>query len=266
MATSRISVLLVAGLLAFAFSNQAAAVSVKGEPVKVTAKVTESIQWRSSDFPTDGVITLGFKDLAPERILKLQQQNADDSQVKRLQIGISRNVSSEALHGAMPALKWQVLASGAKVARIEITSPDAFGLRVGVRTAGLVEGTELRFSGSDNPNEVIAKVNGTETKRLADNKNVYWTPGTDGQTQYIEIYLPKGVRATPVRFDVVSVSHLLINTKESFINNTKASGSCNVDVVCSIAALGVNFVNAKNAVAHIRFIAPAPTPSDPNAT
>ncbi len=254
MAPSRISLFLATGLMALAFSHQAAAIRVKGEPVKATAKVSAPLSWRSSTFPADGVTKLGFKDLAPERIVKLQRFNNDTSRVKPLQIGIDREANSDAQFDAMPNLKWQVLKSGAKVARVEITSPDAFGVRVGVRTAGLPVGSELRFSGSDEPNQIIAKVDGSETKRLVDRKNIYWTPGTDGQTQIVEIYLPKGMLAAPVRFDVAAVSHLLINSKESFINNTKVSGTCNVDVVCSTATLGANFVNAKNAVAHIRFV------------
>lgn len=254
MSASRISVFLASSLLALAFSHQAAAIRVKGEPVKATAKATAPLTWRSHTFPANGVIKLGFKDLAPERIARLQRFNSDDSKIKPLQIGISRAARNEALQITTPELKWQVLKTGAKVARIEITSPDAFGLRVGVRASGLAEGSELRFSGSDFPDQVIARVDGSETRRLADEKSVYWTPGTDGQTQIVEIYLPKGALAAPVRFEVAEVSHLLINSKESFVNNTKLSGSCNVNVACSVAALGPNFVNAKNSVAHIRFV------------
>lgn len=235
-----------------AFSHSAAAVRVKGEASKATTKASAPHVWRSGSFPASGVTKIGFKDLAPERIVKLQKHNDDDSRIKPLQIGIGREASSDALN-EMPALKWQLLKSGAKVARVEITSPDAFGIRAGVRTAGLVEGSELRFSGSDAANQIIAKVGGSETKRLVDDRNIYWTPPTDGQTQFVEIYLPKGALAVPVRFDVVAVSHLLVNTRESLVNNNKLSGSCNVNVVCSAAALGANFVNAENSVAHIRF-------------
>jgi len=139
------------------------------------------LTWRSKNFPADGGAKLGLKSLAPGRIAKLHRDNSSDNKLKPLQIGIGRDVAGEKLQ-AMPSLKWQVLANGAKVSRIEITSPDAFGLRVGIRTAGLVEGSELRFSGSDAPNQIIALAAGEETKRLVDDRNVYWTPGTDGET------------------------------------------------------------------------------------
>ncbi len=243
--------------MAFAFSHSALAVRVKGEPTRAAAKASEPLAWRSNNFPATGASKIAFKDLAPERIAKLQAHNDDKSRIKPMQIGIGRQASSDALN-EMPSLKWQVLKSGAKVARVEITSPDAFGVRAGVRTAGLVAGSELRFSGSDAAQQIIAKVEGSETKRLVDNKNIYWTPGTDGQTQYVEIYLPKGALAAQVRFDVVAVSHLLVNSRESFINNTKLSGSCNVNVKCRTDALAgaaqTNFINAENAVAHIRFV------------
>jgi lysyl endopeptidase len=262
MASSRLSLFLVSGLLALAFSQPAMAVRVKGEPSKAATKAAAPITWRSNSFPANGVAKIGFKDLAAERIVKLQKHNDDDSRIKPMQIGIGREASSDALN-EMPALKWQVLKSGAKVARVEITSPDAFGVRAGVRTAGLVEGSELRFSGSDASDQIIAKVGGSETKRLVDDRNIYWTPGTDGQTQFVEIYLPKGALAAPVRFDVVAVSHLLVNSRESLINNNKLSGSCNVNVKCRTDALAgaaqTNFVNAENAVAHIRFVVGAST-------
>jgi lysyl endopeptidase len=266
MARSYTSTVLVAGLMALAFSQSSLAISVKGEPARANAKAAAPLAWQSNTFPVSGVTKFGFKELPAEKIAKLQRQNNDDSKIKALQIGIGRDANSDGLIDTMPNLKWQVLKSGAKVARMEITSPDAFGLRVGIRTAGLPAGSEIRFAGSDNPNQVIAKVDGTETKRLTDNKNVYWTPGTDGQTQIIEIYLPKGALAAPVRVDVASVSHVLISSKESFVNNTKLSGSCNVNVACSTGTLGQNFINAKNAVAHLRFVAPDPNNPGQNGT
>ena len=259
MASSRNALLLAAGLLAFTFSHQAAAVRVKGEPTKATTKSVTVLSFRSNNFPADGVAKLGLSQLAPERIAKLHRDNRDDSKMKPLQIGIGRDVAREKLQ-AMPNLKWQVLSSGAKVSRIEITSPDAFGLRVGIRTAGLVAGSELRFSGSDAPGQVIALATGEETKRLIDTKNSYWTPGTDGETQIIEIYLPKGALAARVRIDVIGVSHLLTNAKESFIiPKGVAEQACMVNVVCRAATLGANFVNAENSVARITFVEGAST-------
>lgn len=255
MAPSRLSLILASGLLALAFSHQAAAIRVKGEPTKATTtKSATALTWRSNNFPADGVAKLGLKTLAPERIAKLHSDNRNDSKIKPLQIGIGRDVALEKLQ-AMPSLKWQVLGNGAKVSRIEITSPDAFGLRVGIRTAGLVAGSELRFSGSDAPNQIIALAPGDETIRLVDTKNVYWTPGTDGETQIIEIYLPKGALAAPVRVDVTAVSHLLTNAKESFIiQKGAAEQTCMLNVICRSAELGANFVNAENSVARITFV------------
>ena len=258
MASSRLSIILASGLLALAFSHQASAVRVKGEPTKATTKSITALSFRSNNFPADGVAKLGLSQLAPERIAKLHSDNRDDSKMKPLQIGIGRDVTREKLQ-AMPNLKWQILSNGAKVSRVEITSPDAFGLRVGIRTAGLVAGSELRFSGSDAPNQVIALATGEETKRLIDIKNSYWTPGTDGETQIIEIYLPKGALAAQVRIDVTGVSHLLTNAKESFIIKGVPEQSCMLNVACRTAELGANFVNAENSVARITFVSGAST-------
>ena len=252
MLCSRIPALFVAGLLALAFSHQAAAVKVKGEPTKATAKSAIAKEWRSANFPANGVAKLGMTPLAPARIAQLHRNNADDKKIKALQIGIGRDVARESLM-PMSSLKWQLLSNGAKVSRLEINSPDAFGLRVGIRTAGLVAGSELRFSGSDAPNQVIAAVTGDETRRLVDAKNNYWTPGTDGDTQIIEIYLPKGALAANVRVNVTNVSHLMTNAKESFVVKDAAAQICMVNVICRAAALGANFVNAENSVARITY-------------
>ncbi len=256
MAFSRIPLLLASGLLALAFSHQAVAVRVKGEPTKATTKLAVNLSWRSNNFPAGGVAKLVLKDLAPERIAKLHRDNADDSKMKPLQIGIGRDIARETLQ-PMSSLKWQVLSDGSKVSRIEITSPDAFGLRVGIRTSGLAAGSELRFSGSDGPNQVIASITGAETKLLVDAKNSYWTPATDGEMQIIEIYLPKGALAAPVRVDVTGVSHLLTNAKDSFIIKTAAEQTCMSNVICRAAELGTNFVNAENSVARITFVSGA---------
>lgn len=249
---SRIPALFAAGLLALAFSHSADAVKVKGEPTKATAKSSIAKEWRSHNFPAAGVAKLSLNQLDPARIAKLHNRNADSKKAKALQIGINRDVARETSK-PMPSLKWQVLSSGAKVSRIEITSPDAFGLRVGIRTVGLVAGSELRFSGSDAPSKIIAAVTGEETRLLVDAKNNYWTPGTDGDTQIIEIYLPKGALAANVRLDVTNVSHLLTNAKENFVVKGAAEQVCMVNVICRTAELGANFTNAENSVARVTF-------------
>ena len=222
MYISRIHALFVAGLLALAFSHPASAVRVKGEATKALAtKSAVAKEWRSSNFPATGIAKLDLNELAPDRIAKLHNRNASENKIKAQQIGIGRNVTRETLN-PISSLKWQVLSNGAKVSRIQVTSPDAFGLRVGIRTAGLVPGSELRFSGSDAPSQVIAAITGEETRRLVDAKNSYWTPSTDGETQIIEVYLPKGALAANVRVNVTGVSHLLTNAKDNFVVNGAA--------------------------------------------
>ena len=214
---SRFPALFAAGLLALAFSHQAAAVRAKGEPTKATAKSSAVLQWRSNNFPATGVAKLGLNELAPERIAKMHGRNANGKQAKALQIGIGRDVARETSK-PMSKLKWQVLSNGAKVSRVEIHSPDAFGLRVCIRTVGLVAGSELRFSGSDAPNQVIAAVTGDETRRLVDAKNNLLDSRQQmAILQIIEIYLPKGALAANVRLDITNVSHLLTHAKENFV-------------------------------------------------
>ncbi len=213
------------------------------------------LRWRSTAYPATWVSRLQFRDLPLERISEIHSKNARRG-VKPTQIGIARSTTSEGMNKALPALRWISQKNGGSVARIEVRSPDALALRVGLRLDALDKGVELRFAGSDQPSRVVAEVKGEEAKRLADTQRIYWTPGTDGDTQIIELYAPAGVAVSSIRLHVPQLSHLVSNSRNSFslIKSIGDSGSCNVDTACRIPALGQHFINAKNAVAHMLFV------------
>jgi lysyl endopeptidase len=254
MAPSRIFLFFVSGLLAFAFSQQASAVKVKGESVKVTAKAAP-ITLRSSNYPVEATARLGLKDLAIERIIDMQKANKRNANFKALQIGIGRSVEAEGLLKELPVLKWQVLKTG-KVTRLEVGSPDALSTRIGLRIGVLDNRAELRFFGSGNPQKIEAVVSAVSAKRLIDENGLYWTPVTEGEKQTVEIFLPLDAPARDVRITAVSVMHLLVSAKDNFSLEKAlgSSGACETNVVCSVGALGQNFVNAKNAVARMIFV------------
>lgn len=248
-----LSACLLAGALFSIVPSASAAQRVPSERSKAVA-VAVAPTWRATSFPYAQVSRLQYREMPISRILKVEQYNST-RRAKPTQIGIGRAASSEGTAHALPALKWVAMRDGSSVARIEVTSPVALGLRVGLDVSGLDSRAELRFAGSDEPSRVVAMITGSELRKLADLHNVAWTPATDGERQIIEIYLPARIPRNAVRLQAPELSHLLTNSRNDFkiIQKIGESDTCNVDTACRIGELGANFVSAKNAVAHMLF-------------
>ncbi|GAB3388667.1 FG-GAP-like repeat-containing protein [Lysobacter fragariae] len=201
-----------------------------------------------------------FRELPLKRLSDLQARNLHEAMVKATQIGVPRTTRSEGLAAVLPPLKWVASGNGGSIARIQVRSPDALGLRVGLQLDGWNQRIELRMAGSDEPAKVML-VRGDEALRLSDTRKVYWTPSTDGETQTIELYAPAGVSLKDVRLQVPQVSHLVASSRNNFkiLKSIGDSGACNVDTACRVAELGAAFVTAKNAVAHMQFVDGAST-------
>lgn len=217
------------------------------------------LRWRAPSFPASSIVSQRYGELEISRLLQLQKRNAAPG-LKATQIGLPRIAISESSQWRLPALRWRPVAGGS-IAKLHIRSADAAAVRVGLQVASLDDRVELRFAGSDRPNEVVAKFNAAEAKRLPGDDGLFWTPNTDGDTQIIEVFRPKGVPAASARFEAPTLSHLVVDSRTSYkiIEKIGESGSCNVDTICRIAALGQDYVNAKNAVAHMRFVVGAST-------
>lgn len=233
--------------------SAAAAQSVPSERSK-TAPVLLAPRWRNDAFPERAITRLQYGELAVSRVLKVQQYNGL-RRMKPAQIGVGRSAISEGVAGKLPALNWVAMGDGSSVARVEIGSPVALGLRIGLQVNALDARAELRFAGSDQPANIVAMMTGAEVRTLADARGIFWTPGTDGERQIIEVYLPAGVPRGLARLQAPELSHLLANSRNDFkiIEKIGESGACNVDTSCKVTELGPNFVSAKNAVAHMTF-------------
>lgn len=230
-----------------------AAQSVPSERSK-TAPVLLAQKWRNEAFPAQSTTRLQYREIAVSRILKVQQYN-QSRRMKPAQVGIGRAAYSEGVAAKLPALKWVAMRDGSSVARIEVGSPVALGIRVGLQIKALDPRAELRFAGSDEPSRIVSMMTGAEIQKLTDARGIFWTPGTDGERQIIELYLPARASRGSVKVQAPELSHLLTNSRNDFkiIEKIGESGSCNVDTACRVADLGPNFVSAKNAVAHMLF-------------
>lgn len=265
MQNNRLFIALMLGLVApalivsgqtFAAASKADAAApagqAAGEPSKTA--LAPALNWRAAAYPAANVAKMQYREMETSRLLDLQRKNQAPG-LKATQIGIGREAAQEGLQRRLSALTWRPVADGF-VAKIEIRSMDALALRVGLDVSRLDSRAELRFGGSARPSEVVAKMTGAEVKRLPGSNGLFWTPNTDGDTQIIEIFRPRGVPAFAVRLEAPVLSHLIADSRNSYkiIEKIGESGSCNVDTVCRVNELGQAFVNARNAVAHMRFV------------
>lgn len=241
--------------LALSLALPAAAQSgVPGEASRTPAAAP--LQWRGPDAPPARVAHLRFGEMPARRLLELQRKNAAaEGRRVPLQVGVARQAATESAEGMLPALQWQA-APGGHVARVQVRSGGALSLRVGIDASSLHDRVELRFAGSDRPGEVIGVVTGAQAKRLPGDDGLYWSPNTDGEVQVIEVFRPAGVPAMAARLQVPSLSHLIVDTRNPYkvIEKIGESGTCNIDVVCKVNEYGNAFVQAKAAVAHMRFV------------
>jgi len=251
-------VFLLACLFACGFAATvlpASAERVPSERSKAAPAASAPLRWRADGFPSKLVSRMQYQEMPVARILRVQKNNAA-RRMKPVQIGINRVASSEGMTGSLPPLSWMSRKDGSSVARIEVRSPIALALRVGLRIDALDPRAEIRFAGSTDPSRVVAAMSGKEILVLLDDNRTFWTPSTDGETQFIEVYLPKGVFRGSTRLQAPQLSHLLANSLNDFkiIEKIGESDSCNVDTACRVTELGTNFVSAKNAVAHMQFV------------
>lgn len=239
--------------VSLALAGAAQAQQVAGEYSRTPAAA--AAQWKLQGFPDARTARLRYGTLPAARLLQVEREIATPG-IKAVRVGIARKASSEALQPAAP-LRWVALARAGAVARMEVRSPDARALRVGLKLERLDDRDELRFAGSADPARVVAVVTGAQARRQRDAQGLYWTPSTDGEAQTIEVFRPAGIPGGAPQLAAPQLSHLVVDSRSGFKFTPKAvgsSGSCNVDTVCRVGELGQGFVNAKNAVAHMQFV------------
>ncbi|WP_454261356.1 trypsin-like peptidase domain-containing protein [Pseudoxanthomonas mexicana] len=239
-------------LVATPFAASAAVTQVAGEPSRTPAQAAPA--WKLPAFPARADTRIGYREVHVRRLLQMQQRNAAPG-IKAVQVGIGRQLSSEGIDRTTPPLRWLPVQGGGSVARLQVHSPDALALRVGIQTQGLHPAVELRFGGSDRPDRVVAAISAADARSTTGTDGIFWSPATDGAAQIIEVYRPAHVSAAQARVQTAEVSHLLANSANDFkiIEKLGESASCNIDAVCRVATLGAAYVEAKNAVAHMLF-------------
>ena len=222
---------------------------VSGEPIRADAAKQAQIEhFRAERFAALPAATLVFQPLAGERIEALRRYNQSEA-IKALQIGISRSVANEAETLPPSQLNWQPV-SGGRVARVDVRSAYAMALWVGFDLSNLPQGAEIRMAGNGLPD--VYAVTLDDAKRKLDGNGLFWGAVTDGETQFIELFLPTGAAEASLR--IRTVSHFIASPARPSTLTKATSGGCNIDVACRTATLGQAFANAKNATARMIYM------------
>ena len=233
---------------------QTAPLSLSGEAS--TASAAPAPAWKLARLPKSAVAArIDYAPLPTRKLLQLQQDNADRGR-KAVRIGVARDLATEGLQTATPALRWVADGRGGAVARLEIRSADAEALRVGLDLSRVDPRVELRVSGNRDSGSPVAAMTVAQARALPADDGLFWTPSTDGELQIVEFWRPAGVPAAAVRPQAPKLSHDVVDSRSSYklLQKIGESGNCNVDVICRVNELGPRFVEAKNAVAHMRFV------------
>jgi hypothetical protein len=160
-----------------------------------------------------------------------------------MQIGFARDVAALRNSAAFrQALSWETLPSGARVAAISITSPEAAALRIPIAVDSLPAGTILRFYGA--ADEPVFEFTGAEVletiqRNLASGDRspearTFYSPGVEGSTVTMEIDVPAAVADDAIRLAIGAISHLVTSARLGFVM-PKALGdadTCEVNVMC----------------------------------
>lgn len=243
------------GLFAAALVHASPVKRVAGEAAWPTQEAP--LAWRGVYFEKTGNARLVFPTAEPEQVRTLKRQyDAGTDMGAPLRVGV--NIAAPKSGGSITPMTWRPVAGGA-VARIEVQVTDAAAARTGLSLAAADPRLEFRFAGSDDPALVEGMATAGDMARQLDASGLYWSPVTEGDVQYIEIFAPAGTDHRALRVDVPLVSHLVTGMRELVSRHARIgkafgeSSSCNVDTACLVDELGQDFVNAKNSIAWVNF-------------
>jgi lysyl endopeptidase len=197
---------------------------VRGEVYVGTAKAAETPGLLTTDEELPGSwLRMG----APAKA-RLDALGESSLRAKRRDIGIGREVATDALEGGVNSLQW-LRAGDVRIAKLRVVSAGAKALRVGLTFTGSNAVAQVRVAGSFDESRTLGpeRIGG-----LIANSDVYWTAVTEGETQVVEIAIPADAAVPTVR--VLRVSHLVAGPSDRFkrIADIGDAGACNVDLAC----------------------------------
>lgn len=140
-------------------------------------------------------------------------------------------------------LIWETRANGVRTAALQMSSPGAAGLRMGVRIDRLPDEATLRFSAAA---DVIAHAftavemkavlqRNREAGDTSEAARTFWSPYMDGDTLTVELDLPANADVSRIAIAVPLLSHFFVSPAAADEVNEPRIGEaayCNADVSC----------------------------------
>lgn len=142
----------------------------------------------------------------------VRPESFDDNQSSgALKIGTGRALPKAYSGDVASLLRWQSHltpgGNGALVAFIELASPGAAGLRVGLRFLA-AQSVDLHFAGESGSSDPLPSFKASARHLELDETPVRWSPTVDGDTLTIRIAASSRSAADSVRLAIDRVSHI----------------------------------------------------------
>jgi hypothetical protein len=242
------------------FAVAADGLRVPGKPAAPEPKARTGVSsLRHPAFPLAASLGIRFRPISGSDSVRSGSEpghtrDTPGTDEKRLRVGTRRDIATEAEIVQGPAvLAWEISPAGGKAARLQVTSPEAASLRLGLRVRELPLQAELRFTSRAHPERVVGPIHADEVLSSMRTLGTYWTPLTEGDTQVVEVWVPEGVDTVRARIDVESASHLVSAPSQLFKSTgLGAAQSCHEDVAC-VATTNPALAQAARSVAKLLY-------------
>jgi hypothetical protein len=147
-------------------------------------------------------------------------------------IGFARAMPNGERPLSTSTMPWNALADGGMATRINVSSPGAAAIRIGVMLSKPHPNVALRFAGSGDPQQVFGPYSAKEVAA----SRVYWSPVLEGDFATVEIYVPRGVAPADVQLAIPMISHLVVTgeglQRSQPVDDIGTADGCEVDVAC----------------------------------
>ena len=175
----------------------------------------------------DSTASTGFVDL-PSLNAEERAWVADPKKIPGpARMGFGRAVPVEDMVDAFAAAQWRQTPSGGHVVAVQLHSPGALGLRIGLQLSILPEASLLGFfDANGNP---VAAFSGAELNVA---EGPFWSPLIRGDTAILAVNLPPGDDPSTVQLSLPRVSHLLSWPFDQTDTSAATGNQCWLDATC----------------------------------
>ena len=175
----------------------------------------------------DSTASTGFVDL-PSLNAEERAWVADPKKIPGpARMGFGRAVPVEDMVDAFAAAQWRQTPSGGHVVAVQLHSPGALGLRLGLQLSILPEASLLGFfDANGNP---VAAFSGAELNVA---EGPFWSPLIRGDTAILAVNLPPGDDPSTAQLSLPWVSHLLSWPFDQTDTSAATGNQCRLDATC----------------------------------